>query len=354
MAAIKFAGPIGFRVTSFAALNKIAISTYLRHSIGRKLHPDWDANLEIGVRFWRRQFTLALQQKDMARGRQILDSVQTDTPDEYLVSSTNTANPNGTWYRPHTRKSDATILYLHGGGDTFHGAMSKRFAAMLAHHIAAPVFAPDYRLTPEHPHPAQAEDALTAWHYVRSNVTANNIVVIGDSAGGHMMLMLLLELQKQGEQQPALGIGLCPWTDIGARGDSLHANNPTDLVQGWMALQFGKWLDPKGRFGRDALSPISHDFKNLAPLYLQAGGCEMLRDMIIDFANMQSDLGADILFDLWPNMPHDFQLMDSTQVDALEALARITSAVHRHVDQQKNLSKSQRTQVASGCFSTAV
>ena len=332
MPSIKFSGPFPIRLKSFLTLNKIALATYFNHARGRKLHPEWDVNMEIGVRFYRQQFTSAFNANDINEGRQILDSVQTETPDVYDVDVRHQTDPKGTWYTPRNRKSKATILYLHGGGYTFHGAMSIRFAAMLAHHIGAPLFAPDYRLTPEHPHPAQAEDALSAWHHVASHAEPENTVIIGDSAGGHMVLMLLLALRERGLKQPATCIALCPWTDIGDRGESLRSNDPNDLVQGWMALRFGEWLDPKGAFGRAALSPIEHSYKGLAPLYLQVGGQEVLRDMILQFVHQQVDLGADVICDLWPAMPHDFQLMDSTQKDARDALDRITACVHCAVD----------------------
>ncbi len=343
MPGIKFSGPLSLRLSGFFALNKIAVSTYARRLRGKKVIQSWDANLEIGVKFWVHQFTKAMQAQDMIRGRLILDSVQTETPDIYAVDCKHQLNPKGDWYIPHHRTSDATVLYLHGGGYTFHGAMSKRFAAMLAHHIGAPVFAPDYRLTPEHPHPAQAEDAMEAWRYVTSRSAPEKTVVIGDSAGGHMMLMLLLAINDAGLAQPALGIGLCPWTDIGDRGNSMTGNDPSDLVQGWMAIKFGEWLDPMGRFGRKALSPISYDFSGLAPLYLQAGGREVLRDMILDFASIQAANGADIMLDLWPDMPHDFQLMDSTRADSTAALKRITQMVKAHVDGTEEVTKGTMT-----------
>lgn len=287
---------------------------------------------------------------DIVTGRQILDTLQTETPDVYSVDQKAQTNPKGTWYIPHTRKSDATILYFHGGGYAFHGAMSKRFAAMLAHHIGAPVFAPDYRLTPENPHPAQAEDAIAAWHYIVAEKPTERIVVIGDSAGGHMMLSLLLSLKETGQKQPVLGIGLCPWTDIGDRSSSLRENDKYDLVQGWMALRFGEWLDPNGNYGRELLSPIYQNFKGLSPLYLQAGGREIFHDMISNFAEKQGQLGSDIMLDIWPDMPHDFQLLDSTQSSALDALNRIYLAVQHFVDGSQEFHAGSMTKSISGNF----
>ncbi len=327
MPKLKFAGPMRLRIRSFLAINRIALATYARHALGRRMAPDWDAHLEIGIRFWRHQHTAAMNASDMVVGRQIYDSLQTATDDHYAVTTRDCDDPTGTWYDPVDSHTDTVILHFHGGGYALHGQISRRYASMLAHHSGARLFAPDYRLTPEHPHPAQADDALAAWRYVAKNVPPARIVVTGDSAGGHMALMLLQTLRDSSLDQPALCIGLCPWTDIGARGASLTENDRYDLVQGWMAVRFGEWLDPDGRFGRAALSPISHDYAGLAPIYLQAGGREVLRDMIVDFAQAQAALGADIAMDLWPDMPHDFQAYDRLKTSSIEALSMFSEAV---------------------------
>lgn len=310
-------------------MNQIAITTYMRHAFGNRLAPDWSANLEVGIRFVRHQFTTAMKTDDIAKGRLVFDSLQLETDDHYDVRAEPSVEPNGDWYFPAHCRNDVTILYLHGGGYTFHAEISRRFAAMIAHHTGAVVFAPDYRLTPEHPHPAQAQDALSAWYYLSDKTPPENIVIIGDSAGGHMALMLLQTLKENGLPQPALCVGLCPWTDIGDRGASLRENDKYDLVQSWMALQFGEWLDPKGIFGREALSPIFHDFSGLAPIYLQTGGREVLRDMIFDFVDIQKAKGADVSIDIWSDMPHDFQSYDSFTASSTEALAKMVDVINR-------------------------
>lgn len=332
MTKIRFSGPISTRLSSFLTLNRCALETYLRRAFGQRLEPSWNADIEIGIRFWRHQFTKAMTHPDINKGREIFDSLRTDTNDEYAVAVEDCSSPLGRWYCPAASVCEATVLYFHGGGYTFNGPVSERFAAMFAHHTGANLFAPDYRLTPEHPHPAQAEDALVAWNYVTSTVSADKVVVMGDSAGGHMALMLLQALKREGLPQPALCIGLCPWTDIGDRGASLHDNNVCDLVQGWMALQFGVWLDPEETFGRETLSPISYDYSGLAPIYLQVGGREILRDMIVDFAEAQTKNGAQIMLDMWPDMPHVFQAYDSLRTSSAHALLRIREAIDTAVN----------------------
>lgn len=352
MAKLSFTGPFRHRLRSFLTLNRIAIHVHAHHLTGHRMAPDWDANTEIGIRFWRHQFTRAMTHTDIRVGRAIFNSLQTQTDDVYQVTCDPQDTPDGHWFTPDTIRTEAVLLYLHGGGYTFGGPISTRFAQMLAHHCGARVFMPSYRLTPEHAHPAQSDDALTAWQFLRQTIPAHRLIVIGDSAGGHMALTLIKDLRDRWEAQPALCIGLCPWTDIGDRGACLHGNDRFDMVQGWMALQFGAWLDPDGQFGREALSPINWDFHGLAPIYLQTGGREILRDMIIDFAKTQEANGASVMLDLWADMPHDFQIYDSLHISSTQALSRLATVIRAATDGEIALPALPAvTQLASGAFS---
>lgn len=349
MAKLTFQGPLHLRVASFITLNKILISTALRHLMGRQIAPDWDVLTETGIRFWRHQFTRAMGDTDMAKGRAILHSLLTKTDDAYRVRVTR--DDDGIWFTPQVEETDCILLYCHGGGYTFNGPVSERFAAMLAHHTGTRLYMPHYRLTPEHPHPAQLEDALVAWHRLRGIASADKITLIGDSAGGHLVLSLLKSLGVSGLEQPNLCIALCPWTDIGDRGASLVENNRYDLVQDWMALRFGEWLDPEGIYGREALSPIYQDYRGLAPIYMQAGGREILRDMIIDFADVQARRNADVMLDIWDDMPHNFQAYDSERASSAEALERIRIAVHEYSGAAPKFGpQNGRTMQVAGCF----
>ena len=326
---IRFQGPWRHRLGSLAALNRIALGVYARHLAGRKIAPDWDANMEIGIRVWRHQFTTAMRHRDIRTGRAIYNSLQTLTDDTYEVETRTT--PQGTWFKPKNIQTDRVVLYMHGGGYTFGGPNAARFASMLAHHTGAQLIMPKYRRTPEYSHPAQIEDARAAYTLLSASVPPEKIVFIGDSAGAHLVLMLLLSLKESDAAQPALCIALCPWVDVGLRGDSMTSNDHFDLVQGWMALKFGQWLDPDETYGREALSPISHDFSGLAPIYLQAGGREIFRDPATDFARQQAAKGANVMLDIWDDMPHDFQAYDSLFASSTQALKRIRNAARGHM-----------------------
>lgn len=330
MSQIVHHGRLRYIVWSWASLIAISTKVGLRRIIGKPLEREWSFGLEVGNLFWRRQFMRAMAMPDLDDGRAYFDSLQTYTDEVFEVecSASTGCDPKGNWITPRALHSKTTLLYLHGGGYTFHAAVSYRHADMLAAILRARVFAPDYRLTPEHPHPAQIEDSIATYRYLLDQgVDPSQLVIIGDSAGGHLTLMTLIALRDAGLPQPALAIGLCPWTDIGARGDSLFGNDRYDLVQGYMTLQFGEWLKGNCAYSREELSPMNQDFRGLAPIYLQGGGREILIDMIRDFAARLKEQGCDVMLDVWSHMTHNFHAHGATRPESLEALERIRLAI---------------------------
>lgn len=328
MAQIVFEGRTRDRLHSMFALMGVSTKAVLSRIIGRSPLRDWPVSMEIGNLFWRHQFRVALarMEGDPDGARAYFDSLQTYTDEVFEVERS--PAPHGEWLTPKSAKPGRVLLYFHGGGYAFHAAISRRFAETLAEMTQSKVFAADYRLTPEHGHPAQAEDALTAYRYLlEEGHGPQEIVLVGDSAGGHMVLMALLGIKEEGLPQPALAIGLCPWTHIGAHGDSLEVNNPYDLVQGDMAVQFGKWLRAGSGKSEEDLSPIAQDYRSLAPIYLQGGGREVLIDMIRDFAEHLQGQERQILLDVWETMTHNFQSHGTTRPESLEAMERMSDAI---------------------------
>lgn len=318
------------RWRSLATLIGTAAGVMARRAMGRPLVPQWSAMFEIGTLFYRRQFNHALALPDIAEGRAYFDSLVSvvDAKPDVDIRPSAATEPHGDWFIPRGHASALTLLYFHGGGYAFYGAVSRHFIAMLAQWLQVPIFAPHYRLTPEHPHPAQLDDGIAAYRFLLSSgVAANRLVVGGDSAGGHLALMLVARLMALDLPQPALVFGLSPWTDIGRRGVSQFGNDRYDMVQGWQTLQYGEWLK-RGTACSDAeLSPIHQNFRGVAPVYLQAGGKEILVDMIRDFARALRAQGASVRLDVWEHMTHEFHAYGDTMAQSREAIACIRAAM---------------------------
>ena len=91
------------------------------------------------------------------------------------------------------------MLYLHGGAYVLGSAFGYQpHAGALAAAAQTGVLVPDYRLAPEHPFPAAVDDALSAYRWLlEQGVAAERVTVAGDSAGGGLVMSLLLTLKRE-------------------------------------------------------------------------------------------------------------------------------------------------------------
>jgi acetyl esterase len=111
-------------------------------------------------------------------------------PAGVAVADAAVEGPSGTIplrrYMPPSRSQDAMVLYLHGGGFVVGGLDSHdSICAEFCERTGLAVTAVDYRLAPEHVHPAQFEDALAAFRHVTEH-GGQPVILCGDSAGGNL------------------------------------------------------------------------------------------------------------------------------------------------------------------------
>jgi acetyl esterase/lipase len=108
------------------------------------------------------------------------------------------------------KNSDVTIFYLHGGGyntsqpSTYLIFLLRIAESVLAQGLTLSIFALDYHLAPEHVYPTQLNEARAAYGYLlqEMEISPSKVVIAGDSAGGHLALSLLVDIQQR-QQQPA-------------------------------------------------------------------------------------------------------------------------------------------------------
>src|SRR5215467_2100937 len=135
-------------------------------------------------------------------------------------------NVSGEWIksRANTGK-EAVVLYVHGGAFVTGSCLSSRCMSVnLAKATELPVLSINYRLAPEHPFPAALEDVIAAYRWLlASGVQSQEVVIVGDSAGGNLVLAALLSLRDAGDPLPAAAILLSPWIDLATMGRSFLA-----------------------------------------------------------------------------------------------------------------------------------
>jgi epsilon-lactone hydrolase len=217
-----------------------------------------------------------------------------------------------------------TVVHFHGGGYCIGSAlMSRSWAAHLSARTGCRVILPEYRLAPEHPHPAALDDARAIWAELSGPAQPGPVVVSGDSAGGGLALALLLSLRDEGRDLPAGGILLSPWLDLGRDRRAVP-----DLVRRDVLLT-PDWLEACARayaapaaWADPSVSPLRAAHAGLPPLLIQAGTHELLAPDAGLLAASASAAGVDVTYTRWPRLWHDFVLQPGLLAAADSALAQ--------------------------------
>jgi cation diffusion facilitator CzcD-associated flavoprotein CzcO/acetyl esterase/lipase len=223
-----------------------------------------------------------------------------------------------------------TLMYVHGGG--FVGCSPRTHRPITAAFALQGyrVFAPDYRLAPEHPFPAPLDDVVAAWRALRMQHDADSpgqrLVLGGESAGGNLALALMLTLRDAGERLPDAAALFSPATDLTGASPSIEGNGDRDaMFHGPSLAHLGAaYLGAAGDATNPLISPLFGDPAGLPPLLIHVSAEEALRDDGLRFAEKARAAGVPVETTVWPVVPHAWQLLAKLP-EARRSLARAGS-----------------------------
>jgi len=231
----------------------------------------------------------------------------------------------GEWARPVTPRPDGVVLYIHGSGYNLCSTRTHRpLVTRIAKQSRLAVFSTEYRLAPKHVFPAAADDIERAYTWLLAQGwSADQVIVAGDSAGGHLTLDLALELLRRGMPLPAGLVMFSPLADPtfelsrlreGALEDPmLSAEGARKLVAHYLAD-----TDP----AHPRLTHVVAPGEVLPPTLIQAGGAEMLAADARHLHQMLVENGTDSSLEIWPGQMHVFQAAPRAVPEANQALRR--------------------------------
>lgn len=296
----------------------------------RPLRPSWSIGDQARAlflrRFWRRLGGLPPPER-----RRALDSAPVLVPTALLRTTRRRARLGGvpvTWVSPRSGAEPRLLLYVHGGAFTVGSShLVRDLLARLSLASKARILSVDYRLAPEHPWPAALEDVRAVWGAALEEHGPKQVVLGGDSAGGNLVLSLLLALRDAGMPLPAGAVLLSPWVDLRCTAASFTLNAPFDFLDREGALRDAAGYAAGRDLADPALSPLQADLAGLPPLYLQAGGAELLRDDVEALAQRARAAGVRTAMDLFEDQVHDFQTFGALSSTSLRAIAAAGEAV---------------------------
>lgn len=290
--------------------------------------------LEALYRDWTGRMS-ADPQMSIAMLRSLFDEWHQPTfePEGVTYRSDTVAGVEGIWALPLDADTSKVILYTHGGGFAVGSSASHRkLAGHLAKALNATALVIDYRRAPEHPFPAQLEDAAAVYGaLLKMGFAPEDIVTAGDSAGGNLAISTVLKLREDGTPLPGAVVALSPWLDMEHAGDTLVSNAATDGLVSREILEgmSGMFLGETGKPDDPLANPLYADYTGFPRLYVTAGGVETLLDNSTRLVDRATAAGVDVNLSVVDGMQHVFPFLAGRAPEADAELARIAAWYRR-------------------------
>jgi len=240
-------------------------------------------------------------------------------------------------YQPRV---DPTLLYLHGGGYvTCSPASHRHVLATLASVTGARVFAPAYRLAPEHPFPAALDDVEVCYRELLARgVRSQRLFVGGDSAGGGLALALQLRMRDAGFPLARALLLLSPWVDLSLQEAALTPYASHDYLTPRMLVETAPKYAGSHPLDHPLISPVYADLAGLPPTLLLTGAWELFLEQNVRFAVRARTAGVDIKHVIEPGMLHAYPAFAALIPQGRAALRAVGQYVRALVDKDAPLS----------------
>ncbi|WP_410598674.1 alpha/beta hydrolase [Amycolatopsis sp. lyj-90] len=213
--------------------------------------------------------------------------------------------------KPRDARGAPGLYNIHGGGMV----LDNRFADLprmvaLVEEFGFVAVTVDYRLAPEHPHPAPIEDCYAGLTWMVENAAElgfdpARLIVGGGSAGGGLSAGIALLARDRGGPALAGQLLLCPMID--SRNDSASTVEFAERgVWSREANEFGWRSLLKGQTSPYAVPLTATDLAGLPPAFIEVGAAEIFRDEDVDYARRLWRAGVPTELHVWAGAYHGF------------------------------------------------
>jgi acetyl esterase/lipase len=214
-------------------------------------------------------------------------------------------------YRPRSATGTLPgIYFIHGGGMVLGNVAGEDpVATRLCDEVGAVVVSVEYRLAPEHPHPAPVEDCYagllwTAGNAAELGIDPDRLAIYGGSAGGGLAIATAMIARDRGG--PALRFMMPIYPMVDDRNETESSQEITDIgiwdraanIEAWAWYLGGKEADQYAAPAR------ADDLAGLPPAFIDVGTVDMFRDEDIAFAQRLMAAGVPTELHVHPGSYH--------------------------------------------------
>lgn len=235
-------------------------------------------------------------------------------------------------YRPDRADGPCpVIVHLHGGGLVMGSNRSfEPMARALAAASGAAVVAVDYRLAPEHPPPAQFDDAwaVTTWLAARADTLGfdgDRIVVCGDSAGGALAAAITLAARDEGGPRLFAQVLMYPGLDRDMAAGSILANPHAPFLLHDDIVYMHELADQGVKTPHDVrrVPAYATDLAGLPQAIVVTAELDPISDWGERYARRLADAGVQTTLTRYPGIYHGFLMRSEATARGRLAMAEI-------------------------------
>ena len=255
-------------------------------------------------------------------------------PPSITIEDVDMGGLRGCFVTSSDANTNKVVLLLHGGGFVSGSIASHRhLAAEVSAFCSTQVLLVEYGLAPEHPYPEGLNDCVRAYQWLlEKGIKPGHIAILGDSAGGGLVISTALRLKEGGIDQPSALIALSPWVNLTCDGETMDTKANDDPITNRESLSNMASFYLNGANPKDPLiSPIYGDLRGLPPILIQVGSREVLLDDSRKLAVRAKADEVKVSLEEWPGMFHVWHLWSDSLTDARQALGGVSAFIRRHM-----------------------
>jgi acetyl esterase/lipase len=230
---------------------------------------------------------------------------------------------------------DKLLIHVHGGCyELFPGESGTTEAIIMAGLGHYKVISVDYRMPPEGYFPAALDDAMTVYKAVLKTTDPKDVAVFGTSAGGALVLEMMLRAKQEGLQLPGAIAPGTPMSDVTKTGDSFYTNEKVDnvLVSRNGFCDAATLVYAHGHDLKDPLlSPVYGDMHGFPPAILTTGTRDLLLSNTVRVHRKLREAGVDAQLEVFEGLSHAQYQFDDRVPETKEAFGEITEFFDKHL-----------------------
>jgi acetyl esterase/lipase len=246
---------------------------------------------------------------EKSKGRSEAQSPSDSLKRDYIFTQTKYKERSFWTISPKNNKSEKVILYLHGGA-YINNIVKFQWDMMeeIARKTNSKIVVPDYPLSPESTYNDVYSFIESVYNDLLIQTKSENIIFLGDSAGGGLSLGLAQKLQKEKKTGPSQIILISPWLDVTMSDPEVQKIDPLDKVLSIKGLVWaGKVYAGKQSTQDPLISPIYGSTKGIGKISIFIGTHDVL---LSDSMRLRKNLEANKIpfnyfeypkmFHVWP------------------------------------------------------